>query len=71
MTSGSWPTVDACQNLEPAASLFVVIKSLPKDSLVEKQVILHTGRYIHMDEDDVEETRHRGPVFTKGQLFRF
>ncbi|PPR07211.1 hypothetical protein CVT26_012644 [Gymnopilus dilepis] len=35
-------------------SLFLVIKELPKGALIEKQVILHTGKFHIQDEDDNE-----------------
>ncbi|KDR83614.1 hypothetical protein GALMADRAFT_235897 [Galerina marginata CBS 339.88] len=35
-------------------TLFLVVKELPKDALVEKQVLLHTGRCPVIDEDDGE-----------------
>lgn len=33
-------------------TLFLAVKSLPRNALVEKQVILHTGRVLVQDQDD-------------------
>jgi diphthine-ammonia ligase len=40
-------------------TLFLAVKSLPRDALVEKQILLHTGRVLVPDEED-EDT----PVWT-------
>ncbi|KAJ7929912.1 hypothetical protein B0H13DRAFT_2228328 [Mycena leptocephala] len=45
-------------------TLFLVVESLPKNALVEKQVLLHTGRVPIPDEDDGElVVQNRTPVF--------
>jgi len=49
----------AAQRLDRDATptLFLVVKSLPKDALIEKQVLYHTGRRysdININEDDEE-----------------
>lgn len=36
--------------------MFLVVKELPKGALVEKQVLLHTGRFQVFDEGDDEPT---------------
>ncbi|KAF5344121.1 hypothetical protein D9758_008826 [Tetrapyrgos nigripes] len=38
-----------------ATELFVVVKSLPKNALVEKQVLVHTGRIAVPDDDEADE----------------
>lgn len=51
-------------------TLFVVVKELPRDALVEKQVLSHTGRVLVKDDDDEldEPTwQSREPVHTGGQ----
>ncbi|KAJ7904650.1 hypothetical protein B0H14DRAFT_2663796 [Mycena olivaceomarginata] len=48
-------------------TLFLVVQSLPKNALVEKQVFLHTGRITIPDEDDGELVVHnRTPLFQQG-----
>ena len=52
-----------------ACTLFIVVNELPKGALVEKQVVMHTGRIRKVDPDDGENTleSHR-PVFSEGEL---
>ncbi|KAJ7276529.1 hypothetical protein B0H12DRAFT_1085801 [Mycena haematopus] len=48
-------------------TLFLVVKDIPKHALVEKQVLLHTGRIVVLDEDDGElVAQNRVPVFQQG-----
>ncbi|KAJ6486394.1 hypothetical protein C8R47DRAFT_521061 [Mycena vitilis] len=48
-------------------TLFLEVESLPKNALVEKQVMLHTGRIPVPDEDDGElVVQSRTPVFQQG-----
>ncbi|KAJ7682662.1 hypothetical protein DFH06DRAFT_1389612 [Mycena polygramma] len=48
-------------------TLFLEVESLPKNALVEKQVMLHTGRIPIPDEDDGElVVQTRTPVFQQG-----
>ncbi|KAJ7498784.1 hypothetical protein FB451DRAFT_1014256 [Mycena latifolia] len=50
-----------------APTLFLVVESLPKNALIEKQVMLHTGRVFIPDEDDGELVLHsRTPIFEQG-----
>ncbi|KAJ7180235.1 hypothetical protein C8R43DRAFT_1093586 [Mycena crocata] len=50
-----------------APTLFLVVPRLPKNALVEKQVMLHSGRVSIPDEDDGELTdRARTPNFDQG-----
>ncbi|KAH6915328.1 meiotically up-regulated 71 protein [Coprinopsis sp. MPI-PUGE-AT-0042] len=43
-------------------SLCVVVDSLPKGATVEKQVLYHTGRYSHLDEDNEEVVETKEPT---------
>lgn len=52
---------DAC-----AAVLFIVVSALPKGALVEKQTVLHTGRCLMPDEDDMV-MRSITPIFKRGR----
>jgi len=53
-----------------AVKLFVAVKSLPKDALVEKQVLVHTGQVLVPDEDEESEKgfvlRTMSPGLQKG-----
>ncbi|KAJ7507949.1 hypothetical protein B0H11DRAFT_1849356 [Mycena galericulata] len=50
-----------------APTLFLVVQHLPKNALVEKQVMLHTGRVSIPDEDDGElVVQSRAPIFEQG-----
>lgn len=50
-----------------APVLFLVVKELPKGAMVEKQVLLHTGRCELVDEDDQEiSLQPRDPLFLQG-----
>jgi len=47
-------------------TLFIVVKALPKGAMVEKQVVLHTGRCEVVDEDDGEMSiQDRQPVYKR------
>ncbi|KAJ7638968.1 hypothetical protein FB45DRAFT_417505 [Roridomyces roridus] len=49
-------------------TLFLVVKQLPKNALVEKQVLLHTGRVMVPDEEDGElSVEKQEPIFEKGE----
>lgn len=48
-------------------TLFVIIKALPKEALIEKQVYLHTGRCSITDDDDVS-MQPREPIFEQDRL---
>ena len=41
--------------------------SLPKDAMIEKQVVLHTGRYAVRDEEGIEEVVVGEPTFQTGE----
>ena len=43
------------------------IPSLPKGATVEKQVVLHTGRYTIRDEEGIEEVVIGEPTFQTGK----
>ncbi|KAJ6628758.1 hypothetical protein B0H10DRAFT_2259637, partial [Mycena sp. CBHHK59/15] len=48
-------------------TLFLVVDSLPKNALIEKQVLLHTGRALIPDEDDGELIlQTRTPTYEQG-----
>ena len=50
-------------------SLFVAVKALPKGALVEKQIVVHTGRCAIRDEEDDEITMEsRKATFESGKL---
>ncbi|KAJ7684045.1 hypothetical protein B0H17DRAFT_1226051 [Mycena rosella] len=50
-----------------APTLFLVVESLPKNAIIEKQVMLHTGRVSIPDEDDGElVVENRSPILEKG-----
>ena len=54
-----------------APTLFVVVFALPKGALVEKQVLLHTGRFVVEDEDGDLEVVTQLPTFQEGEnIFR-
>ncbi|KAG6854847.1 hypothetical protein C0991_012037 [Blastosporella zonata] len=48
-------------------NLYLVVKALPKDALVEKQVLVHTGRCAVLDEDEPDEIvmQSRPPKYDK------
>ncbi|KAJ7283900.1 hypothetical protein C8J57DRAFT_748482 [Mycena rebaudengoi] len=49
---------------ENAPTLFLVVEHLPKDALIEKQVLLHTGRVLIPDVEDGELVlENRTPIF--------
>jgi len=50
-------------------TLFIAVKSLPRNALVEKQVLYHTGRCLLMDDDDDEPISYpRVPVTNEGDI---
>lgn len=49
-----------------APTLFVVVAALPKGALVEKQVVLHTGRFEVKDEYGEVEINTQLPTFQEG-----
>ncbi|KAH7930747.1 hypothetical protein BV22DRAFT_1078565 [Leucogyrophana mollusca] len=51
-----------------SATLFIVVKSLPRGALVEKQVLLHSGRCLIPDEDGDLSLQSRIPEFAEGDL---
>jgi hypothetical protein len=55
-----------------ACTLFIVVNELPRGALVEKQVVMHTGRIRKVDLDDggITLESHR-PVFSEGELLLF
>lgn len=48
-------------------TLFVAVASLPKGSLVEKQVLLNTGRFEVLDEDGDKELKVLTPKVETGE----
>ncbi|KAJ7228530.1 hypothetical protein GGX14DRAFT_613390 [Mycena pura] len=58
----------ALESTDTAPTLFLVVESLPKNALVEKQVLMHTGRVSVPDEDDDGElvVQNRTPNFKQG-----
>jgi len=52
-------------------TLFAVVRELPKSALVEKQVMLHTGRCKVIDEDGEEEWEFQKPFFHQDEQSRF
>jgi diphthine-ammonia ligase len=55
---------DERQHIAPV--LFLVVKALPKDALLEKQAVLHTGRCLIPDSDDEPSMQLRVPTFHQG-----
>ncbi|KAM6495775.1 hypothetical protein JOM56_008481 [Amanita muscaria] len=52
-----------------SCTLFVVVKELPKGALVEKQVMMSTGRFPVADPDDgIVSLQTRCPTFTEGEV---
>lgn len=51
-----------------APTLFLGVPALPKGALVEKQVVLHTGRFMVPDEDGDVEARSLDPLVTQGSI---
>ncbi|KZT26860.1 hypothetical protein NEOLEDRAFT_1161800, partial [Neolentinus lepideus HHB14362 ss-1] len=49
-------------------TLYVSVKSLPRDALVEKQVLCHTGRFLMRDEDGDEEFHPRAPITNRDEI---
>ncbi|EPQ59934.1 hypothetical protein GLOTRDRAFT_125792 [Gloeophyllum trabeum ATCC 11539] len=47
-------------------ALFVVVKALPRDALVEKQMLCHTGRFPIRDEDGEEDIQYSAPALSDG-----
>ncbi|KAJ6598927.1 hypothetical protein DFH09DRAFT_18918 [Mycena vulgaris] len=57
----------AFEQSSAAPTLFLVVERLPKNALIEKQVMLHTGRVFIPDEDDGELVlQNRTPIFEQG-----
>lgn len=48
-------------------TLYVAVSALPKGALVEKQVLLHTGRFEVQDEDGELEIVTQLPTFREGE----
>ncbi|KAI0045321.1 hypothetical protein FA95DRAFT_1680564, partial [Auriscalpium vulgare] len=53
---------------EPAPTLFLEVKDLPKNALVEKQVLYHTGRALVADDEGDTELVSRAPTFSRGDF---
>ncbi|KIM90928.1 hypothetical protein PILCRDRAFT_811423 [Piloderma croceum F 1598] len=49
-------------------TLFIAVKSLPKNALVEKQALFHTGRCLVIDDDDEPTLQARVPITDKGNI---
>ena len=47
--------------------LFVGVPELPKGALIEKQVLVHTGRCDLEDDDVTTIRRNVAPVYVKGE----
>ncbi|CAL1700874.1 unnamed protein product [Somion occarium] len=60
----------ATAKLEDTSSptLYVVVASLPKGALVEKQVLLHTGRFEVPDEEGELQMQSFSPLFQTGDI---
>jgi hypothetical protein len=43
------------------------VPALPKGAAIEKQVLVHTGRYTVLDDEGIEETISGQPTFQKGK----
>ncbi|RDB22801.1 Diphthine--ammonia ligase [Hypsizygus marmoreus] len=52
-------------------TLYLVVKALPKEALVEKQVLYHTGRCPVVDEDDGEVTMQSGEPTSEQKYMNF
>ncbi|KAF7301802.1 Diphthami-syn-2 domain-containing protein [Mycena indigotica] len=53
-------------SIDVSPTLFVVVQSLPKGAVVEKQILLHTGRVPIIDEDGETVIETRESDFTQG-----
>lgn len=53
---------------ENVPTLFLGVPELPKNALVEKQVVVHTGRFNVLNEDDEFEVRSAVPVVSSGKI---
>lgn len=72
--------LSTCVHLDPqkplqdglACTLFIVVNELPRGALVEKQVVMHTGRVRKVDLEDggISLESHRS-VFSEGELLSF
>ena len=49
-------------------TLFLGVPALPKGALVEKQVMVHTGRFVVL-EDGETEIKSREPIIASGALY--
>lgn len=52
---------------ENVPTLFLGVPELPKNALVEKQVVVHTGRFNVLNEDDEFEVQSSKPVVSSGK----
>lgn len=53
---------------ENVPTLFLGVPELPKNALVEKQVVVHTGRFNVLNEDDEFEVQSARPVVSSGKI---
>ena len=60
------PAIPFIQN-ENTPTIYLGVPALPKGALVEKQVVLHTGRFLVQNEDDTE-IRSLEPQIDEGSL---
>lgn len=51
-----------------APKLLLGVSSLPKDALIEKQVVVHTGRFVGT-EDDENEVQSLAPSLATGMSY--
>ncbi|KAJ7094639.1 hypothetical protein B0H15DRAFT_969751 [Mycena belliarum] len=62
---------EAIEERSAAPTLFLVVECLPKNALVEKQVMLHTGRVFIPEDDEELVLQNRAPVFEQGDYLDF
>ncbi|KAF7292378.1 Diphthami-syn-2 domain-containing protein [Mycena chlorophos] len=62
---------DPLSSVDAAPTLFVAVESLPKSALIEKQILVHTGRVNVVDEDGEPVTETRTAVFRQGRAGPF
>ncbi|KAF9451656.1 adenine nucleotide alpha hydrolases-like protein [Macrolepiota fuliginosa MF-IS2] len=55
--------------LPPSPTLFVAVKALPKNALIEKQALLHTGRRQTLDDEGETVTQIEEPMMHCGEFF--
>ncbi|KAJ3554772.1 hypothetical protein NM688_g2937 [Phlebia brevispora] len=53
---------------EKVRTIFLGVPTLPKGALVEKHVVLHTGRFLVVNEDEEEEVRSLEPAVEEGSI---